>query len=977
MGGFFIVFMPSQTEQQVKRVFSGDQSLFSSWDSILKLYGLKRQYPDLAVEHQFHLSDNLGKRNDGGTGPALTAEVYRYEGGREIQPAWFAITEQWPAFPVLSTVPYRIGGFIGERFDSFANSTAQAFADLSNEVRKSLTEAMKSLAPTAKLPETTGDVYALLTSSTSFGIADEGRRSGASYNFSEIEKLQAQSMLQLYGQTARMAAPENRNGVKTRFKEITAPGGVYYSLVKEKSFPNAAANLYSHLDSEVGRISEVEGNGVELSDTITYFELVSSDGEISEKPEPFVFLDWYLKNRELYATAHNEVSEELSQKGENPIQSIADQKGETPFWVIIDGQKYKMFLEDKSLKIVRRDENTTVEHVALLEEPISTRVQLGNVLATEFAGQRITVIPTAIGLSLNFRASGDLLLPEHGSSYMPQADKVYQRMQLLATKAQYEDLIGQNDILRVHPHAISAMPDGVRLKLPWHLRDAFPTDAQGYTTTENIKALWQKVCVQRRQVLEQVKQASSITEKARLLFADAGISFAFDLADRLDDVTKAESSIKTRATSVMDEIKADTDPKKRKQLGQVSSYMRGQSEELPDSETLTVQRREEIEALRVGFQAFSETTGTRLADERVLKFLVAVRARQLDASIESLEYFDSRPSLLTIYLLFDEGGIRNVVNNTEVYRQETPKIEKAWFDAEGNKIVVIYDPSGDNIPTNRKVAQKIAKVMGKDGFDTTMVLTPTQNQDADFRVDQVCLDGSVGGMCGNGVRAVAMYMKETTGSNFTRLVTETGELVTGFSSQDEFGALLQTTSLDSNNRDRFKGIVPDELLEDEKFIATLPRRLQRQLYNQAGSEVRDSHVRAGSNVFDFTSISGEPHLVIGLPGFVLDEIGDYSGYLGYIAGKMNGMKADNGKPVFPNEVNVSFVTVSDQGEYRIATHERGGPGLTGACATGAVSIMSILRSIGHREVNFQTPSGRLRVEYSKGTYSVKGNVKKV
>ncbi|MEK7551151.1 MAG: hypothetical protein AAB532_00965 [Patescibacteria group bacterium] len=971
MGGFFIVNMAIPIEKQNRRpvkVFSGDQSLLSSWDSMFKIHGFAVNNPQARISHQFHLADNFGKRNDGGNGLSLTAEVYRYENGREVQPAWFAITEQWPAFPVLSTVPYHIGGFIGEKFDAFANSTTQVLDGLSPDERSSVSEAVHSMRYPLRLPESASDIYALFTSSSSFGIADEGKRSGTSYNFAEIEQLQAESMLRLYGQTIRMVAPERKAEVKDRFRDITTSEGTYHLLVKDKDFPDAALSLYSHLATELGRVSETESDNIDLSDTTKFFELVGTEGEVSENSDAFVFLDWYLQNRDLYAQAHNEVSEELSQKGGNPIQSIAQQKGETPFWVIIDGQKHKMFLDDSQLKIVRRDEGATIEHVIPLETPITQRGELGKVLGNEFKDQAITVIPTAIGLALNFRASGDLLLPEHGSSYMPQADKTYQRMQLLATKEQYEGLIGQNDILRVHPHAIDAMPSGIRIKLPWHLQDAFPTDQEGFTTTDQIKALWKQVSAERRLTLEEVRKATTVTQKAKILFTDGSVDLATNLAEKLDQIGDRESGLKSRSTAIMDTIKDTLDPSQRKQLGQITAYLRGQGEELPKIPGLSSEKIAELEALRHEFSELSTLSNSKPTDERILKFLVALRVRQIDASIESLEYFDSRPSLLTTYLLFGEEGVRRVITGAEVYRQETPKIEKEWFDAEGNKIVVIYDKSGENLPTNPKIAQRIAKSLDADQFDTAMVLTPTEDPNADLRVDQVCPDASVGGMCGNGTRSVGAFAFEKFGKDTIHLVTQTGEIVTGFKENDEYGAVLSATPLDIASRDLFRGIVPDELLDDDGFVSSLQQRLQERLEE-------DGEKDPLTQVLAFTSISGEPHLVIGLPSI---EAGDNENYdqLSSVAKRVNALTIGK-KLVFPNEVNVSFVTANGIGEILIATHERGGPGVTGACATGAVSIMSVLKELGQTQLIFKTPKGELDVKYEDGKYTVKGSVVKV
>jgi diaminopimelate epimerase len=255
-----------------------------------------------------------------------------------------------------------------------------------------------------------------------------------------------------------------------------------------------------------------------------------------------------------------------------------------------------------------------------------------------------------------------------------------------------------------------------------------------------------------------------------------------------------------------------------------------------------------------------------------------------------------------------------------------------------------------------------------------MVLTPTQDPEADFRVDQVCLDGSTGGMCGNGARSIAAFADEKLGLPKIEMVTATGERVTGFKdTEGEYAALLSVTALDADSKDRFKGIIPDQLLDDPEFIATINQQLQDQFasIDQAAVNINNPLNR----VFGFVSVSGEPHLIIGLPQLKSPDDPDYS-MITNIARSMNSITS-KGKSVFPNEVNVSFFAPGNDSRIQIATHERGGPGVTGACGTGSVAIMSVIHELGETEALFKTPQGELGVSYANGKYTVKGTVTKL
>lgn len=952
-------------------VFSGDQQVFSSWDSMIKLAGYASSGKSGQVIHHFHLADGFGKSANGQTEPHLTNETYRYQDGKEIQPAWFAITEMWPIFPELSTVPHALGRIIGEKFDDFAHNFAAVQSKISDEQKSAIQSVMTTLGFRTHIPRTADEMYEMLTSSTSYGIADGKDVSGSAYNFCDIEDLQKKSMLKLHRDTASRAPESERAGVRARFDELVREDSKLFQAVKNKSFPQLARNVFQYGAQRLEELTGVDITATQLEDTTEYFELIDKNGEISKKPEAFAFLDWYLQNKELYNTAHNEVSEEISQHGGNPIQTLASHKGETPFWIIVDGQKHKLSLHKNAIGIVKREQGQSVEITIPTDTTINSHRELASAIKQAYEGKEVTVIPTALGLALQLRAQGTLLLPEHGSSYVPQLNKTYERMLLVASKKEYKDLIPQSDIMRIHPHGIKSLPDGAKIKLPGHLKGTFPVDEDGFTLTDDIKKTWEEVVAQRKTALEASGEAHKMTEKARILFEGSRISEVDLLLDQIDAAETAVDALKPEMTEVLDIVKSGLDKSQMRSIRDISSFIKADLDTLsPEIETLVESQRTQIDNLRVRFKQLKGIIAEKKLNEQILTYFVALRTRQFQASTESLEYYDARPSILSVYLLFGEQGVRNLIENTTSYEDKTPKpIDKKWYDAEGNRITVIADSSGANDPQKKRLAGHIANNLARDGFDTAMVLLPTTDDEADFRIEQVCQDGSIGGMCGNGIRAVARYAHDTWGTSSIKLITKSGDRVEGFFDGEKYGAALNSVQLHPDTKDAFKEIIPEKVLNDTQLVENLRDILQ--------SEVNTNTVYGETaKVMSVASISGEPHVVVALNRSISEFDEETLNIMIQIANSINSTQIKKVGQIFPNDVNVSFVARKEE-EFYIATHERGGPGITGACGTGSVAILDSIKPHRIEDVIFRTPAGTLHVQAKGATYVIKGDVQEV
>lgn len=193
---------------------------------------------------------------------------------------------------------------------------------------------------------------------------------------------------------------------------------------------------------------------------------------------------------------------------------------------------------------------------------------------------------------------------------------------------------------------------------------------------------------------------------------------------------------------------------------------------------------------------------------------------------------------------------------------------------------------------------------------------------AHVRMEILNADGSTAEMCGNGIRAVALYLKAE-----------------AFALRGDY--LVETLAGDLRVRLGDEGIEVD---------MGLP-----------GFGAKAETLRAGGREFQFHEISmGNPHAVIFVdPGERPEE-----------------MAANYGPeierlPRFPNRTNVEFVEVTSPSAIQVRVWERGA-GLTLACGTGAcaaaVATLATGRGSGRLRVNL--PGGDLRIAWAGPEYSV-------
>jgi len=242
------------------------------------------------------------------------------------------------------------------------------------------------------------------------------------------------------------------------------------------------------------------------------------------------------------------------------------------------------------------------------------------------------------------------------------------------------------------------------------------------------------------------------------------------------------------------------------------------------------------------------------------------------------------------------------------------EIEFVKMHGTGNDFVVVdcvkkkYD-LGDLGSLSKKLCDRHFGI-GGDGL-----ILVEKSEKADFRMRMFNPDGSEAEMCGNGIRCLAKYVKDSKLADKGKLTLET-----------------------------LAGLKEIEVLEDwVKVDMGEPELLGE----------RELSLEKHGN-FKMTIVSmGNPHAVLFVGSLDAFPVGD----LGPRIEKHN---------LFPKRTNVEFVQVVDRTHLRVVVWERGA-GLTLACGTGACAslVASVTNDKTDRSVEVHLPGGTLKVEWDE------------
>ncbi len=221
------------------------------------------------------------------------------------------------------------------------------------------------------------------------------------------------------------------------------------------------------------------------------------------------------------------------------------------------------------------------------------------------------------------------------------------------------------------------------------------------------------------------------------------------------------------------------------------------------------------------------------------------------------------------------------------------------------------------------------------GADGIVLIMPSEI--ADFRMRIFNSDGSEAEMCGNGIRGLVKYVYEHGMTDKTTITVETGAGVLRVALTVEDDSVVAATV--------------------DMGIPRLDRSQIPMLGEPADEPVIDQPLEVNGDSFNITCVSmGNPHCVI-----FVDDVDHFTvSDLGPLI---------ENHELFPERINVEFVTVLDRGHIKMRVWERG-TGETLACGTGASAsvVAGVLTDRTDRQVEVELLGGPLQIEWHQNQH---------
>jgi diaminopimelate epimerase len=258
----------------------------------------------------------------------------------------------------------------------------------------------------------------------------------------------------------------------------------------------------------------------------------------------------------------------------------------------------------------------------------------------------------------------------------------------------------------------------------------------------------------------------------------------------------------------------------------------------------------------------------------------------------------------------------------------------------------------ESVDSPQELAIKLSDRHFSIGADGLILIKPSDR--ADCFMDMYNADGSRGKMCGNGIRCVGKYIYE---HGIAKKETVTVDTLSGIKKLElkvendkvvsvtvEMGAPVLEASQ-----------IPTTLRESGAII-DMPIRLPG-LYDSDGSRYIGPDIsEMGSSPMELrlTCVSmGNPHAVIVVDDpftFPVRRIGAFL----------------EKHPVFPDGVNVHFISIRDESHITVRTWERGS-GETLSCGTGNCAALVAATLLGEcsGEAEMTTPGGKLQIKWDR------------
>ncbi len=231
------------------------------------------------------------------------------------------------------------------------------------------------------------------------------------------------------------------------------------------------------------------------------------------------------------------------------------------------------------------------------------------------------------------------------------------------------------------------------------------------------------------------------------------------------------------------------------------------------------------------------------------------------------------------------------------------------------------------------------------GGDGIILICKSEVADAKMRIFNK--DGSEGKMCGNGIRCVAKYLYDTG-------ITE-----------NKHNMAIETLSgikyIDILKSDKIESLVKVNMGNADLNPASIPMIFGKE-------SVINEPITVNDETYNITCVSmGNPHCVI-----FYDEV--YSAPVKEVGCKISSHQ------MFPDGINVEFVSVIDKNNITMRVWERGS-GETLACGSGACASVVACVENGfcdkNTDITVHLRGGKLTVNYSDNGVFLSGNAVKV
>lgn len=236
------------------------------------------------------------------------------------------------------------------------------------------------------------------------------------------------------------------------------------------------------------------------------------------------------------------------------------------------------------------------------------------------------------------------------------------------------------------------------------------------------------------------------------------------------------------------------------------------------------------------------------------------------------------------------------------------------------------------------------------GADELLLLTRPPDADVSMRVMNA--DGSDGGMCGNGIRCVALHMCEL--HAFKR---ETLHVTVYGVGPRPIRILRSRSQFIAAEVDMGSPMLAPPLIPCAKSLANTSHGDVPAIIDAAlPASLRKALGAAAAGVRSMTCVSmGNPHAVLWCREATRELVEAVGPAL-------------QRSSLFPRSVNVHVATVSSRNRARMWTYERGA-GVTLACGTGACAVLvaGVLAGSMSRSAIISVPGGDLRLRWDRTT----------